>query len=72
MKAIAWTLLIAILLQAPAGAGHKDDKAACATVKKRIRAIEARMRDGYTAAQGIRYDARLRKLREQRYKLCRK
>jgi hypothetical protein len=41
-------------------------------VKKKIRAIEARMRDGYTAAQGIRYDARLRELREKRYRLCHK
>lgn len=30
------------------------------------------MRNGYTAAQGIRYDARLRELRDKRYELCRK
>jgi len=72
MKAFIWLLLFAIILQAPADAGHKDNKAACASVKKKIRAIESRMRDGYSAAQGIRYDARLRELRQQRYKLCRK
>ena len=72
MKYIAWTLLFAALLQCPTDAGSKPDKAACEAVKKKIRAIEARMRDGYTAAQGIRYDARLRELREKRYRLCHK
>jgi hypothetical protein len=72
MRSIAWMLLLGIFLQAPALGGSKDDKAACETVKKKIRAIEARMRDGYTAAQGIRYDARLRELKAARYKLCHK
>jgi hypothetical protein len=72
MKTIAWMLLFVTLLQCPADAGGQPDKAACAAVKKKIRAIEARMRDGYTAAQGIRYDARLRELREKRYRLCHK
>jgi hypothetical protein len=70
MKTVAWMLLFVTLLQCPADAGGKPDKAACEAVKKKIRAIEARMRDGYTAAQGIRYDARLRELREKRYRLC--
>lgn len=72
MKAVAWALMLVVLLQTPADAGNKDDKAACETVKKKIRVIEARMRDGYSAAQGIRYDARLRELKNKRYKLCRK
>jgi hypothetical protein len=29
------------------------------------------MRNGYSAAQGIRYDERLRELKEKRYQLCR-
>jgi hypothetical protein len=37
----------------------------------KIRVIEAKMRDGYTAAQGIRYEARLRELKGKRYQLCR-
>ena len=72
MKISGWVLLLAALLQAPALAGDADAKAACEAVKKKIRAIEARMRDGYTAAQGIRYDARLRELKDKRYRLCRK
>ena len=47
------------------------DRDACEAVKKQIRQIEARMRNGYSAAQGIRYDERLRKLKEKRYKVCR-
>jgi len=65
-------LFFALLAQSPANAGSKADKAACEVVKQKIREIEARMRHGYTAAQGIRYDARLRELRDKRYKLCRK
>jgi len=72
MKATLWVLLLAALIQVPADAGSKQQKAACAMVKKKIRVIESRMRDGYTAAQGIRYEGRLRELRQQRYKLCRK
>ena len=33
--------------------------------------IESRMRQGYTAKQGIRFDERLRELKKKRYKLCR-
>lgn len=46
------------------------DKDECQKVKTAIRAIEARMRNGYTAAQGIRFDERLRKLKDKRYKVC--
>ena len=71
MRASAWLLLLAVLMQAPAYAGHKSDKAACEKVKEKIRVIEARMRDGYSAAQGIRFEAQLRQLKDKRYKLCR-
>ncbi|MGI9272693.1 MAG: hypothetical protein ACR2QT_13015 [Woeseiaceae bacterium] len=71
MKAMAWTLMLLMQLQTPVFADHKAERQACAAVKKKIRVIEARMRDGYTAAQGIRYEARLRELKDKRYKLCR-
>ena len=45
-------------------------KEECEKVKVKIRAIEAKMRRGYTAAQGIRYEEQLRALKEKRYKLC--
>lgn len=58
----------ALLASQPSAA---TDRAACEKVKQQIREIEARMRNGYTAAQGIRLEARLRKLKDKRYKLCR-
>ena len=71
MQPAAWMLLLVTLIQLPAVAGSKVEKAACEKVKQQIRVIESRMRDGYSAAQGIRYEARLRDLRDKRYKLCR-
>ncbi len=47
------------------------DKAECRKVKADIRKIESRMRQPYTAAQGIRFDERLRKLKDKRYRVCR-
>jgi len=46
------------------------DKRACDEVKQAIRDVEAKMRAGYTRAQGERYEARLRKLQRRRSKVC--
>jgi hypothetical protein len=62
-------LLVLATLQSEANA--RDDEAACEKVKQQIRSIQTKMRNGYSAAQGIRYDERLRELKEKRYKLCR-
>jgi hypothetical protein len=64
-------LMLILSAMVPVHAGNKEDEAACTQVKKKIRVIESRMRDGYSAAQGIRYEAQLRELKEKRYKLCR-
>lgn len=74
MKERLTRLLILALLGAalqPAMAGTNDDEAACAAVKEDIREIEARMRAGYTRAQGEKLEAKLRKLKARRSKLCR-
>ena len=69
---LRWTALLVLLTLAPqADARPGCDKLACAAVKEEIREIEARMRAGYTRAQGERYEARLRKLKARRSKLCR-
>ncbi len=52
-------------------AASKCDKQACQSVKADIREIQAKMRSGYTVAQGNRYAARLRKLRGKRSRICR-
>ena len=66
-------VLLMIVLAAPADADAKRrcDEAACADVKAQIREIQDRMRSGYTRAQGERYEARLRRLRDKRRRICR-
>ena len=64
-------LLLVFLCVATAEAGRKQDEAACAEVKGKIRTIQSKMRSGYTRAQGEKYEQRLRELRAKRYKLCR-
>ena len=71
MKPAAWMLMLIISVLVPVHAGNGNDKGACEQVKKKIRVIESKMRDGYSASQGIRYEAQLRNLKEKRYKLCR-
>lgn len=71
MQAGKWALLLLIMAAPPVSANGNSDKAACEKVKQQIRSIEARMRNGYSAAQGIRFEERMRELKEKRYKLCR-
>jgi len=67
-----WITAIALLaLSVPAAARPDCDALACDEVKQAIREIEARMRAGYSRAQGERYEARLRKLKRKRSKVCR-
>lgn len=68
---IACALALFASLQSTAAAHDNRDKAACAAVKQKIRAIESRMRSGYTRAQGERYRKRLRDLHEKRFRTCR-
>ena len=64
---ICWALLLG--MQGHAHDCGKPDS--CKSIKEQIRNVESRMRQGYTAAQGIKLDERLRKLREKRRKACR-
>jgi hypothetical protein len=66
-----WILLLLILAAIPADADSKDDNAACEKVKQQIRSIQTKMRNGYSASQGIRLEDRLRELKDKRYQLCR-
>lgn len=54
-----------------AGNDRKAAKKACDDVKQKIRKIESRMRAGYSASQGIRLEEKLRKLKGERYRVCR-
>ena len=71
MKSTPWIVLLVVLCVSTAAAGSKQDEAACAEVKEKIRNIQSKMRSGYTRAQGEKYEQRLRELRARRYKLCR-
>lgn len=71
MKTAVISLILPILLTTAVSAKSDCDKLACDAVKEKIRTIEAKMRAGYTRAQGERYEARLSKLKAQRYRLCR-
>lgn len=63
---------LALLLLVPRTDAKPDcDKLACDDVKQEIRDVESRMRAGYSRAQGERFEARLRKLKRKRSKLCR-
>ena len=67
-----WITALALLSFAPQADARRDcDKLACDAVKQEIREIESRMRAGYSRAQGEKYEARLRKLKRKRSRLCR-
>ncbi len=70
MKAML-AMLTAVLVSMPAAAHDYCPKAECEKVKQQIRTVEARMRQGYTRAQGERLSRRLRELRAQRSQRCR-
>ena len=70
-KSVCVIVLILICCSPNAAAASKCDKEACQSVKADIREIQAKMRSGYTVAQGNRYEARLRKLRDKRGRICR-
>lgn len=67
-----WVVALACLLAPVTGAARSNcDKLACSEVKEEIRDIEARMRSGYTRAQGERFEAKLSKLKRKRKTICR-
>lgn len=69
---LRWTALLVLLMLAPQSGARPDcDKLACEQIKQSIREVESRMRAGYSRSQGERYEARLRKLKRKRSKLCR-
>ena len=70
MTRILITALLLLLFSARSDAKPDCDALACEEVKQAIREIEARMRAGYSRSQGERYEARLRKLKRRRSRLC--
>ncbi len=73
MKLLTRITILALLVVATSTASPHErcGKSECAAVKAKIRSIEAKMRAGYTGAQGARYERQLRRLRDRRYRVCR-
>lgn len=64
-------VLVSIAFASSAAHPPAAREADCSKVKAQIRKVESRMRAGYTRAQGERLEARLRKLRKERSRVCR-
>lgn len=71
MKWILLTVSSLALVPGICDARSNCDNVDCDSIKSEIREIQAKMRSGYTRAQGERYEARLRKLRKKRSRHCR-
>lgn len=67
---LSLVLSLAVAVGHPALAAEFDESK-CRKVKADIRHVQSRLRAGYTRAEGEKLEARLRKLREKRRKLCR-
>ena len=66
------TFLLLGLLVTPGLPAHEScPKAECEKTRQKIRQIQAKMRQGYTARQGAKLEADLRKYRAMRAKQCR-
>jgi len=50
---------------------YRDRALRCEEVRQKIRVIQAKMRSGYTRAEGERLERELRRLRALRAKACR-
>jgi hypothetical protein len=62
---------VSILFIPVSFARGQSDQARCEKTKQQIRLVQSKMRAGYTRAQGEKLEARLRKLRAERAKVCR-
>lgn len=69
IRVIVLSALLAVPGTLPAHA--ERSKAKCEETKRQIRKIESKMRQGYSASEGIRLEDRLRRLRDLRAKRCR-
>ena len=66
-------VLITVLLLLHTGSGAHDAclKLKCEETKQKIAMIQAKMRQGYSRAQGVRLEAKLKRLRALRSRACR-
>ncbi len=68
------TILLCVMLAcifSDTGYAARDNAKVCEQIDRKIEKIHSRMRQGYTAKQGVRLEERLRELKRKRYELCR-
>ena len=70
MRWIALAILIPMWTTA-SPAADKNRELRCEEIRQRIETLYAKMRSGYSRAQGEKMEAELRKLRALRRKACR-
>ena len=70
MRYLPLLVLGLLCLSPPLPAADRDEDA-CEAVKEQIRKLQAKMRRGYSAEQGVKLSAKLLELREKRLKACR-
>lgn len=71
MRVLTIIALVALSIGNPQPAPAHSPKEKCEEVKQKIRKIESKMRQGYTAREGVRMEDELRRLRSIRSKSCR-
>jgi hypothetical protein len=65
-------IVIVALMSARGSVAHQDrTKIECEKTRQKIAKIESKMRQGYSAAQGVKMEDELRRLRKLRAKQCR-
>lgn len=65
------TILLLFCSIPDVSAQQSNVSARCEEIREKIRLIRSRQRAGYTAKTGVRLEARLRKLRKERARICR-
>jgi hypothetical protein len=71
MRLILVVVLLCVLSPAASHAHNVCLKAKCEETRQKIEKIQAKMRQGYTRAQGEKMEAQLKSLRAIRSKRCR-
>lgn len=61
---------LAALLPLSAGAHHRLSREQCRRLGERIRKLQSRLRQGYSARQGRRYRERMRELELEKFRKC--
>ncbi len=71
MRVLLAFLLCLLYVAAAVPAATDERETKCAETREKIRRVESKMRQGYTAKQGIKMQDELRSLRELRKRICR-